>query len=196
MERPLTTLRFVASLLAPGGVLVLATWAVQREEAVQSAAAPYAAYFCFGALVAAVLLSWYYDQCRLLCSAAAVVLTVLALGPLATDSSMVKLAAVILLPLNFSLLAVLKERGVMTFDGLLKVGIIAAQPFAVLWIAQGNGPNWGAPPGWSRVGVGAGLPWIAQLRLQSSAHAPDAGLQSAHQSRARTAVGPVAMFLA
>ena len=164
MERPLTTLRFLAGLLAPGGVLVLATWAVQREEVVRSAAAPYAAYFCFGALVAAVLLSWYYDQSRLLCSASAVVLTVLALGPLATDSNMVKLAAVILLPLNFSLLAVLKERGVMTFDGLLKVGIVAAQAFGVFWIAQGNGPNWGAPLGWSRgFGAGAGLPWIAQL---------------------------------
>ena len=75
MGRLLTTFRFLAGLLAPGGVLVLATWAVQREDVVQSAAAPYAAYFCFSALVAAVLLSWYHDQSRLLCSAAAVVLT-------------------------------------------------------------------------------------------------------------------------
>ena len=163
MGRLLTTLRFIAGLLAPGGVLVLATWAVQREEVVQGAAAPYAAYFCVGTLVAALLLSWYSDQSRLLCCASAVVVTVLALGPL-VDSSMVKLAAVILLPLNFSLLAVLKERGVMTFDGLLKVGIVAAQPFGVLWIAQGHGPGWGAFLGWgSGFGVGAGLPWIAQL---------------------------------
>jgi diguanylate cyclase (GGDEF)-like protein len=164
MERPLTTLRFLAGLLAPGGVLVLATWAVQREDVVRSAAAPYAAFFCFGALAAGVLLSWYYDQSRLLCSASAVVLTVLALGPWATGSNLVKLAAVILLPLNFSLLAVLKERGVMTFDGLLKVGIVAAQTFGLYWIAQRNGPNWEAPLGWSKgFGVGAGLPWIAQL---------------------------------
>ena len=54
---------------------------------------------------------------------------------------MVKLAAVILLPLNFSLFAVLKERGVMTFDGLIKVGMVAAQAIGVFWIAQGNGPN-------------------------------------------------------
>ena len=76
MGRLLTTLRFLAGLLAPGGVLVLATWAVQREEVVQSAAAPYAPYFCVSALVAAVLLSWYSDQARLLCIASAVVLTV------------------------------------------------------------------------------------------------------------------------
>lgn len=164
MERPLTTLRFLGGLLAPGGVLVLATWAVQREEVVRSAAAPYAAYYCFGALVAGALLSWYSDQSRLLCSASAVVLTVVALGPWATDSNMVKLAAVTLLPLNFSLLAVSKERGLMTFDGLLKLGIVAAQPFGLIWIAQRNGPNWGAPSGWSGgFGGGAGLPWIAQL---------------------------------
>jgi diguanylate cyclase (GGDEF)-like protein len=164
MGRPLTTLRFLAGFLAPGGVLVLATWAVQSEDVVRNAAAPYAAYFCFGALVAAVLLSWYYDQSRLLCCAAAVVLTVLALESLPTDSSMVKLAAVILLPLNFSLVAVLKERGVMTFDGLLKVGIVAAQAVGVFWIAQSHGPNGGTPFGSSGgFGAGPGLPWIAQL---------------------------------
>jgi GGDEF domain-containing protein len=163
MERPLTTLRFLGGFLAPGGVLVFGAWAVQREEVVRSAAAPYAAYFCFGALVAAVLLSWYYDQSRLLCGASAIVLTVLALG-LGTDSDIVKLAAVVLLPLNFSLVAVLKERGVMTFDGLLKVGSVAAQAFGVLWIAQGYGPGSGALLDWSRrFGAGTELPWIAQL---------------------------------
>ena len=164
MGRLLTLFRFIAGVLAPGGVLVLATWAIQREEVVQSAATPYAAYFCFSALVAAVLLSWYHDQSRLLCSASAVVLTVLALGPLAIDSNIAKLAAVILLPLNFSLFAVLKERGVMTFEGLLKVGIVATQTFGLYWLAQGGGPIWGAPLRWSgEFGVGTGLPWIAQL---------------------------------
>ena len=164
MERPLTTLRFLASLLVPGGVLVLATWAVQREEVVQSAAAPYAAYFCFDALVVAVLLSMYYDQARLFCSALVVVLTVLALGPWVTDSNMLRLALVILLPLNFGLFAVSKERGLMTFQGLLKLGIVLAQPLSLMWIAQNKGPNWGATLASRAVlGVETGLPWIAQL---------------------------------
>jgi diguanylate cyclase (GGDEF)-like protein len=164
MERPLRTLRFLASLLAPGGVLVLATWAVQREEVVRSAAAPYAAYYCFDALVVGVLLSMYYDQIRVLCSAAAVVATVLVLGPWVTDSNMVKLAVVILLPLNFSLLALSKERGLMTLNGLLKLGLVAAQPLILIWIAQGNGPNWRPPLAWSGgFGVEAGLPLIVWL---------------------------------
>jgi len=149
MGRPLTTLRFLASLLAPGGVLVLAAWAIQREDVIRSAAAPYAGYFCFGALAASVLLSWYYDQSRLLCSASAVVLTVLALESLHADSHLVQLAALTLLPLNFVLVAVLKERGVMTIDGLLKVAIVAAQAIGVLWLAEENAvsgvPLWIAP---------------------------------------------------
>jgi GGDEF domain-containing protein len=170
MERPGTTLRFLAGLLAPGGVLVFAAWAVQREEVVRSAAAPYAAYFCFGALLASILLTWYYDQSRLLCAASAIVLTVVALEGLRTDSDIVKLAAVALLPLNFSLLAVLKERGMMTFDGLLKVGIVGAQALVLLWIVRGNGPSPGALLGRTRgFEVGTGLPSIAQLAFAMGA---------------------------
>jgi diguanylate cyclase (GGDEF)-like protein len=141
--RPVTTLRFLASLLAPGGVLVLATWAVQSEEVVRGAAAPYAAYFCFGALVAALLLSFYYDQSRLLCSATAVFLTVLAFTQVTGDSREMRLLAAILIPLNFSFFATTKERGVTTFDGLSKVGLVAAQSAGLFWINQGHTLNAG-----------------------------------------------------
>ena len=171
MERQLRTLRFLASLLAPGGVLVLATWAIQREEVVRSAAAPYAAYYCFDALVVGVLLSMYYDQIRVLCSAAAVVVTVLVLGPWVTDSNMVKLAVVILLPVNLGLLAVSKERGLMTLNGLLKLGLVAAQPLILIWIAQRNGPkSWYGAKSWNGgFGVDSGLPLIVWLSFAMGA---------------------------
>jgi diguanylate cyclase (GGDEF)-like protein len=170
MERPLTTLRFLGSLLAPGGALVLATWAVHREEVILGAVAPYAAYYCFDVLVAAVLLSMYYGQTRLLCSASAVVATVLVLGPWLTDSNLVKLAVVTLLPLNFSLLAVSKERGLMTLDGLIKLGIVVAQPLILIWIAQMNGSNWGAALDRSRgLEIAARLSWSAQLSFAIAA---------------------------
>ncbi len=54
-----TTFQFLSSLLTQGAILVLAAWALQREEVVRDAAGPYAVFFCFGALLAAVLLSWY-----------------------------------------------------------------------------------------------------------------------------------------
>ena len=163
MQRPLMTLRFLAGLLAPGGVLVLATWAVQSEDVVLRAASPYAVYFCVGALVAAVLLSWYYDQSRLLCSASAIVLTVLALQPVTTESSLLPLAATILLPLNLSLLAVSKERGVMTLDGLLKVGSVAAQAVGVYSFDQNDGPNGVTALGIAGSGTVPLLPWMPQF---------------------------------
>ena len=170
MRRPFTTLRFFAGSLAPGGVLVLATWAVLSEPVIQRAAAPYAEYYCGGALVAAVLLSWYHDQSRLLCSASAVVLTALVLGPLASSSHLVRLAAIVLLPLNLGLFAALKERGVMTLDGLLKVAIVGAQAAAAYWIDRQTGTisaTSAAAAEWR--GTGPVMPWIAQLAFAAAA---------------------------
>ncbi|HZW71915.1 MAG TPA: hypothetical protein VFF43_00150, partial [Caldimonas sp.] len=87
------------SLLAPGGILVLAAWAVQHEDLVRTAVAPYAVYFCFGTLAASVLLSWYYDQSRLLCTATLLMLSVWRMNHWPDDPSFAKLAA-FLLPLN------------------------------------------------------------------------------------------------
>jgi diguanylate cyclase (GGDEF)-like protein len=61
--------------------------------------------------------------------------------------------------MNFILLALSKERGLMTLNGLLKLGIVAAQPFILIWIVQRNGPNWQAPLAWDA----AGLPWTARI---------------------------------
>jgi GGDEF domain-containing protein len=160
---PVARFRLLVGQFAPGGVLLLAAWAVQREEVVRTAAAPYAVYFCAGALVAAVLLSWYYDQSQLFCSAVAIALTVLAFEPSALDTGTKKLAAMFLLPLNFSLFALLKERGVMTFTGLFKTGIVAAQAVAVFWIAQGSGLDASVLPWTGAFTAATELPWMARL---------------------------------
>jgi len=132
---PHSTIRLLTGLLTPGGVLVLAAWAVQHEPVVREAAAPYAIYFCFGSLAAAVLLSWYYEQSRLLCSAAAAMLTVSA-WVRADEAPGVAALAVVLLPLNFALYAWLRERGVLTLDGLFKAVLVAAESFGVVWLAE------------------------------------------------------------
>lgn len=132
-----TLLPFLSSLLTQGSLLVLAAWALQREDVVRDAAAPYAVFFCFGALSAAILLSWYYDQSRLLCISTAVALSVWRLGKWPGDPNVAKLAA-FLLPVNFVLFAALKERGVLSFDGFLKVALIVAQVAGVVWFADRN----------------------------------------------------------
>jgi diguanylate cyclase (GGDEF)-like protein len=113
-----------------------------------------------------VLLSWYYDQSRVLCSAVAVVLTVLSLGPLAGDSRILPLAALVLLPLNLILQALIlqagmKERGVMTLDGLVKVAILAVQAAGVYSIAKNGGPI--AASLRAGAGADASLRWIPQV---------------------------------
>jgi diguanylate cyclase (GGDEF)-like protein len=128
-------LQFLSRLLTQGAVLVLAAWVLQREDVVREAAGPYAGFFCFGALSAAVLVSWYYDQSRLLGIAAAVTLSAWKLGTLPVDPDVATLAA-FLLPVNFVLFAALKERGVLSIDGFLKVALIAAQVAGVAWFAD------------------------------------------------------------
>ena len=153
-------LQSLSRLLTQGAVLVLAAWVLQREEVVRDWAGPYAGFFCFGALSAAVLVSWYYDQSRLLGITVAVTLSAWKLGKLPADYDIATLAA-FLLPMNFVLFAALKERGVLSIDGFLKVALIAAQVAGVAWFAEhrivadflrfGNWP-----------GAGLGLPLAAQ----------------------------------
>jgi diguanylate cyclase (GGDEF)-like protein len=159
-----TKLRFLTGLLAPGGVLLLAAWALDHEPVVRDAAAPYALYFCFGALVAAVLLSWYHDQTALLGVASAVALTVWGLERWPDDPNGATLAATVLLPLNFVLFASLKDRGVTTFDGALKLGLVAAQAAGVAWIAQHSTLDLGSVLRWgTQLGRGWSLALTAQL---------------------------------
>jgi diguanylate cyclase (GGDEF)-like protein len=163
-----TPVRFLTSLFVPGGVLLLAAWALDHEPVVWDAASPYAIYFCFGALVAAILLSWYHDQSALLGVASAVGLTVWALERWPDDTSSAALTATFLLPLNFVLFASLRERGVTTLDGAFKIGIVGGQAAAVEWLAQHDSPDLasvlrvGMPSGtWSPLSLAAQLSFAA-----------------------------------
>lgn len=170
MARVTDTLRFLTGLLTPGGVLLAAAWAIQNEEVVRNAAAPYAMYFGFGSLAAAVLLSWYHDQSRLLCIALAVMLTVSGLQQLPDEADTAKVAAIFLLPLNFILFTSLRERGVMTFDGLLKLAVVLVQAFGVVSIAQENPPDLRTFLYWEeRSGPWSWLPLMAQLSFAIAA---------------------------
>ncbi len=197
MERQGAALRFLASLLVPGGVLLCCVWVVQQDEVVRSAVAPSAATFCFGALAAAAFLSWYYDQSRLLCSVAAIVLAVVALERPPADSRILPLTVMVLLPLDLAVFALLKERGLMTPDGLAKVGIIVAQVLSIPWLAGADEQAVGALLGWAeRSDAGGGLPWSAQLSFAVGAATL---LTLAHRRRTRIEHGLlwalVAMFL-
>jgi diguanylate cyclase (GGDEF)-like protein len=135
------SLRSLTGLVSPGGLLLLAAFALYRQEPVRSAMGPYTLYFCFGALAAAALLSWYHNYARVLCLAIATGIAVWSIAGLTTGPEISKVIPAVLLPLNFVLFAWLIERGVLTLNGLLKLGVIGAQVAGVIAWTRFGGPH-------------------------------------------------------
>src|SRR5215471_19372395 len=164
MPGNLATVRWLARVITPGVWLLLATWGLQQVEPARLAVAPYARVFCFGALAAAALISWYYSQGRVLFSALVVGLAVWCLTlPASADIS--KLAAAFLLPLNIALFAFLSERGTVTTSGLSKLACIVIESAGVVMLGQLRG---GRLEAFLRSGQGASGPgWIPSVPLLS-----------------------------
>ncbi|HET7151439.1 MAG TPA: GGDEF domain-containing protein [Candidatus Acidoferrum sp.] len=158
MQRNVGTVRWLSSLITPGAWLVLAAWGLQQEESARLAVAPYARFFCFGALAGAVLVSWYYSQGRVLFSAVVVGLTVWGVRTLPASAEVSELAAAFLLPLNIALFASLSERGTVTLSGLWKMVLITIESAGVVMLGELRGGRleaflrWGQDP--------SGATWI------------------------------------
>jgi GGDEF domain-containing protein len=136
---------------------------------VRDAAAPYAVYFAVGALAAAVLLCWYHDQSRLLAAALAAVLTVTAVERWPDDSHVAKAAAIFLLPLNLALFGALRESGVMSVGGFVKLGIVFAQAAGIAWMAGGTDPGVDALRWPERIGAWLSAPATAHFSFAVAA---------------------------
>lgn len=152
--RQAAVVRLLVELL-PGGVVLLGAWGLLQSATALAVLEPAAPYFCFGALAAALFLTWYYDQSRLLYCAAVVALTVVAFDQPSFEWTALPLTAAILLPVNFVLFALIKERGVMTFDGLVEAGVVVAQVVGMPWLAGSAFLEWGTTSA-------SGLPWSAR----------------------------------
>ena len=119
----------------PWSLLLLGAWAVQKEQVVWAAAAPYTIYFCYGVLAATVLLSWYQDQARLFSIALAIGLSVWAWVHLPAQADLARLAVVFLLPLNFIFFEWMNERGVLNLNGVVRLGLVGVQVLGVAWLS-------------------------------------------------------------
>lgn len=132
----------------PGAWIVFAIWALQRDDAIRTAAEPYALYFCFGALAAAALISWYYDSTRLLAAAIAVAGVAWLVQSLPLTATAALWSGSLLLAIDFAFLAALRERGVTTIKGALTLMVIAAPLAAAIFLAAPE--RWSAPlPLWA-----------------------------------------------
>ena len=154
------SLRSLIGLVSPGGLLLLAAFALYREEPVRHSMAPYTIYFCYGALAAASLLSWYHNYARVLCLAIASGIAVWSFSGLSTGSEISKMIPAVLLPLNFVLFAFLVERGVLTPSGLLKLGAIGAQVIGVIVWTRFGATRWSLVSDGSRsTAESTWMPW-------------------------------------
>jgi diguanylate cyclase (GGDEF)-like protein len=152
----------MTGLLSPGGLLLLAAFALYREEPVRHAMGPYTIYFCFGALASSALLSWYHNYARVLCLAVATGIAVWCFAGLSAGPEINKAVPAILLPLNFVLFAWLAERGVLTLGGLLKLGAIGVQVAGVIFWTQMGGAYLDFIPSGSRPAAEwTWMPWSA-----------------------------------
>lgn len=130
----MNTLRLLGNLLLPWSLLLLSAWAVQKEAVVRAAASPYAGYFCYAVLVAALLLNWYSDQSRLLSIALAIGLSVWGWRYLFPEAQLARLAIIFLLPLNFVFLEWLGESGALSLTGALRLAAVGLQIPIVAWL--------------------------------------------------------------
>ena len=187
MQRNVGTVRWLSSLITPGAWLVLATWGLLQEEPARLALAPYARFFCSGAVAGAVLISWYYSQGRVLFSATVVGLTIWGVGALPASAEVAKLAAASLLPLNIALFAFLSERGTVTLNGLWKMALISIESAGVIMVGELRGGRleaflrWGQDP--------AGATWIPFTQKLSFAAASLTVLGLAATRRTRVEAG-------
>ena len=169
MTRDAATIRWLINLMWPGAWILLAIWAFQQEELALAATAPYAVYICFGALGAAALVSWYFNYGRVFFVVVGAALTVWVLQQPASSETH-KLAAVALLPLNFALFALLKERGIVSLSGVLRMGLILAQVVGVVALQPGKAKRleaflrWGQEPaGWTWLPLTAQVVFAAAI---------------------------------
>jgi diguanylate cyclase (GGDEF)-like protein len=167
--RNVLTFRRVVSLVLPGAVLLLIAWSVQQEETVRQTALPYAAFFCFATLGASALLSWYHNYARVLCASVVVGLSIWTFSP-AGELDIIRPAVAFLLPLNFALFAIVKERGMATFEGAFKGGIIGMQVLLVEMLRQSAPGTFHAFLQWGQGSASwTWLPWTALLSFAAVA---------------------------
>ena len=168
--RNVITFRRVVSLVLPGFVLLFIAWAMQQEEMVRQAALPYAAFICFATLGVSALLSWYHNYARVLCASLVVGLAIWTFSKPSPEFDVFRPAIAFLLPLNFALFAIIKERGLATFEGAFKAGIIGMQVLLVQMIGQSTPGRFHSSLQWGEYSASwTWLPWTALLSFAAVA---------------------------
>jgi diguanylate cyclase (GGDEF)-like protein len=135
------SVKHVAALFVPEGLLLAATIVALRLDALARALPAFSHFYPYAVFVVGALLAWRFQRSRLLF--ALIVLALAGVGLAAPTGTAIGRATfqatAFLLPLNLAALALLADRGVITPVGLLRLGAIGLQVFLVTFI-QREGP--------------------------------------------------------
>lgn len=141
--------------LLPGGFLGLAGIALFHLLPLPEAVRGFFAYYPFLVFTLGLILSWRFNRTRLFYALFLLILTDLLLRrfPAGAERLLAIATAEVLLPLNLAMISYFIERGFFTRPGLLRTGVIGAQPLLayLAWKAS--------PAGFSNFILHKTLPW-------------------------------------
>ncbi|MDX5332854.1 MAG: GGDEF domain-containing protein [Gammaproteobacteria bacterium] len=136
---PLSLLRGLTAFLLPGGLLFLLQLIAAGHPDVSPRLAHLEGVYPATVAVIALLLGWRFDRSRLVFATVVIALAGIALH--AADTRLHD-AITVLLPLNIAVIALLKERGIFTWHGLLRWAVIAAQIAGLGMLLYGQRVDW------------------------------------------------------
>ena len=147
--------------LLPGGLLVLAGIFLFHLLSLPDEVRGFFIYYPFLVLALGLVLSWRFNRTRLFFALLLLTLADLLLRrfPDGETRALAIAAAEFLIPLNLAMISFFIERGLFTRPGLLRTGVIAAQPL-LLYLAY-----LASPAALSNFLIGKPLPWAFLDRL-------------------------------
>ncbi|PLY03152.1 MAG: hypothetical protein C0623_02090 [Desulfuromonas sp.] len=128
-------MNFIVQLLFPGGILFVGSCALLYSQFWLDLNPTHIDLFGLIVLVFGLFLSWRFDRNRLLYALLVLLIADLIERSFIPFPSRVSTHAIIavLVPINFILLGVIKEKGIRTRHGLLHLSMIPLQVFLVYW---------------------------------------------------------------
>jgi diguanylate cyclase (GGDEF)-like protein len=126
------------SLLVPEAPILLGAALLLTVDGLQPAANALADVYPYAVLAAAVLLGWRFKRSRLVFAVALLALaeSVVMDGVTTPRQRLFFHATALLLPVNLALIALLPERGTITFAGIIRWVILGIQVFGVAFLAR------------------------------------------------------------
>ncbi|HKY73546.1 MAG TPA: GGDEF domain-containing protein [Nitrospira sp.] len=135
-------LRTLFTFVCPGGLLFIAGLGFLRPQGLPLWCQGPVAALPYVALTFGLVFAWYFASTRMVLSLVSLTFAsqALATWPVEQDpasvSHVIFAASTFLLPLNFLAFSLIKEEGIGTLRGIVRVLLFLLQPFAVLWLSD------------------------------------------------------------